>query len=69
MRDAQDEVLDEVGDAAVGDDEESRDGPGHPLGEVVSLGGASVVSFGGRLTAARARRRARYQLPTYKAIV
>lgn len=43
LRDAEDEVLDEVGDAAVGDDEEARDGAGHALRQVVSLGGVLAL--------------------------
>lgn len=45
MRDAQDQVLDEVGDAAVGDDEQARDGAGHALRQVVALRGAVVLSL------------------------
>lgn len=44
LRDTKDEVLDEVRDASVGDDEETRDGAGHALREVVALGAAVVVA-------------------------
>lgn len=64
LRDAEDQVLDEVGDASVRDDEEPRDGPGHALRQVVALGGA-VLALRPRVATGRARRRARYQLYTY----
>lgn len=67
LRDAEDEVLDEVGDASVGDDEEPRDGAGHALGQVVALSGACVVSVGPRV-GLRAGRRARYQLETLQPV-
>lgn len=57
LRDTEDEVLDEVRDPAVGDDEQPGDGPGNALGEVVALGGATVVAFSGStpVTGRRAR--------------
>lgn len=57
LRNTQDQVLDEVGDAAVGDDEEPSDGAGHALRQVVALGRAAVVALAcAGVSARRARR-------------
>lgn len=61
LGDAQDQVLDEVGDAAVGDDEQPRHGPGHALRQVVALGGALAL-LGALAARLRARRRPGHQL-------
>lgn len=52
LRDAEDKVLNEVGDAAVGDDEEAGDGAGHALSQVVALARFGAIA---RLAARRAR--------------
>lgn len=43
LRDAEDEVLNEVGNAAVGDDEQPGDRTGNALSEVIALSGAAIV--------------------------
>lgn len=44
LRDAEDEVLNEVGNAAVGDDEQPGDRTGNALGEVIALGAAVIIA-------------------------
>lgn len=44
LRDAEDEVLNEVGNAAVSDDKQPGDRTGDALGEVVALSAAGVVA-------------------------
>lgn len=45
LRDAEDEVLDEVGNAAIGDDEQPCNRTGNALGEVIALGAAIVAAI------------------------
>lgn len=54
LSEAQDQVLDEIGDAAVGDDEEPRDGSGNALGQVVAFPGPVLALLCARVAGRRA---------------